>query len=259
MSIENGLGQKRGGSENAPKHDFRAIFLKKLEAIKPIPEQDREDWASVYTELGIQKLKREAPVLIFGFQKKEYQDPSSLDLWVTDPKDIRDSFQPHWDVEKGLGDFLGIDVRKYNPLFYKIGGHLLQDENDVLYLLVDEIRARTLGYRDPSRLLDLMRKYQIDKIVGQFKKVTEKGDTTVYGWEDKVIVDADLIGERRENLRLLNIAKKYNMTNTQFMRFRILAKSSIDAYKSGKVNEPGVNILRDVEEIAKEVVAEDKE
>ena len=67
-------------------------------------------------------------------------------------------------------------------------------------------------------------------------------------------MDQDLIGERREDLYFLSIAKKYDMTNIQYMRFRIIAKSVLDAAK-----EKGIQIIKSIEEIAQEVVNENKE
>ena len=265
MSMEprkDGLNQKRGGVEKGPKHDFRRIFLEKLGKIEPIPEEDRQDQASGFETIGIKKLKREAPVLLLNLPGSE-EDEQSFDLWVTDPTTIHHHDQPHVEVERDLAKFLG--VHEEDPEFpkYPVGGAILQDDDGLLYLLVDEIRSKRFGYyldddKNRVRLLDLLQRYGISKVAGRFWRKHREGDKFWAGGETETIIDQDLIGERREDLRLLDIAKKYNMTNTQYMRFRILAKSAIDAVKQGKIKEPGVKILRDVEEIAKEVVEADK-
>ncbi|HEY4493831.1 MAG TPA: hypothetical protein VJB95_00120 [Candidatus Paceibacterota bacterium] len=263
------MGQRGGGVENIAQIDFKKIFLEKLETIEPVPDEYREDQASGFESLGIKRLKREVPALVFLLPT---ENTGEFRLWITDPKNVRSKFMPHEDVEQELANFLEISTSSSKFPRYPTGGFLLQDESGLLCLILDKIRSERVDrIMDETRwweneripFLDMLQSYGISRVAGTFSKETRietpEGGATEYSTDNRILIDKDIIGERREDLALLEVAKKYKMTNTQFMRFRILAKSSSDSFKRGEFKGLPNMRLRDVEEIAKEVIAEDRE
>ncbi len=265
MSIESGKPikpKKRIETQSTP--DFKSIFLEKLGAIDPIPEEDREDHASGYEAIGIKKLKREVPAILFFTEKNN--EAQFADLWITDPEIITDDFQPHDEVRKDLARFLKVSEGSEGFPKLRISATLLQDNEGRLYLLVDDQRAArvTADLKDKviaPLLFDFLQKYDIKKVAGLFRETFQEDDGEFDRTISRVLVNQDFLGEKREDLQLLNIALKYKMTNTQFMRFRIRAKSAIDAIKKGKIEEEGAQILtgNNLEDIAREVVNDDNE
>lgn len=260
--MEQGEFNNIENKENS-KPDFRRIFAERLTAMPTIPDEEQEEQAGGFEPIGIKKLKRDIPALLLNMPQNE-EDEQAFDLWITDPETIHYKYEPHDEVRSDLSKSLGIN--KGDPGFPRnlVGARVLEDDDGLLYLLVDEIRSKSLDRymnddQNRTRLLDLLQRYGITKVAGTFFRTKQEGDSMSSDYKTEAIIDQDLIGERREDLRLLSIARKYNMTNTQYMRFRLLAKSAIDAVKSGEIKEQGVKILRDVEEIAKEVVGEDGE
>ena len=108
-----------------------------------------------------------------------------------------------------------------------------------------EIEPKVDEYVTKSRenqiamLTDLGERYGLEKIIGRFGHI---------GDEEKIenLLDFDLVGRLREDNYLAGFAKKYKMTNNQFMRFRSLVKSMQAAKQS-----------TDVDKIAKDVATED--
>lgn len=234
------------GKEKIP--DFKAIFDQRLEAISAIPEAEQEDWGSWYEGLGIKKLKREVPALVF----RPIQTEVDLDLWIEDPKNIEDSSQPHDELRSELGALLERDSDTIRDR--EVGALLLEDSQGKRYLLVDEIRASGIQHdlqhnQDrQTALLDLLRKYDIQKVAGRFHRIRREGDSTSGGGETEVLIDEDLLGKRREELFYINLARQYNMTTSQYLRFRIRTKS---AFKAG--------IAVKYDDIAREIIEDDKE
>ena|SRR3989338_433404 len=172
------MGKEIPGSTNpqeaTPKVDFKALFDQKLESIESIPQEDQEDWASWYGALNIKKLKREIPALVFRPSTTE----SDLEVWIDNPSNVIRPDQPHDQLRNQLSSLLGrnMDFDYGN----EIGARILQDSKGKLYLVVDEMRAEWIirGLNDnqekSTALLDLLRKYKIEKVAGQFYRVARK-------------------------------------------------------------------------------------
>lgn len=246
------------------KIDFRQIFNTKLESIAPLSEQDSEWESADFQDLGIKKVKRKIAAVIFGFSVNKLQ------LWITDPKNTESNYI-HDDVKVELGKFLETNNSKM-----KIGltgsAYIIQNGEGKLYLFFDGVVAEgrkndvdfgyDYGIESLKKYEELMQRYGIEKMIGQFSEVTTKGDTTTYGYKMMNILNKDIIGRIRENEYLVGFAKKYGMTNNQFMRFRIRAIAGREATltdKDKEITKRGFRYLVNLDDLAKEVIAQDKE
>ena len=249
------------------KIDFRKIFAEKIESITPLSEQDSEWESADFQDLGIKKIKRKIPAVIVRFSGNN----KKLQLWITDPKDTTTANYIHDDVREELGKFL--EANKLNPEISKnaTSAYVIQDEEGRLYLFFNGITAEgkkfdvEMGYNYGLDYLkkheELMQRYGIEKMIGQFDETITKGDTTSYGWKMENILDKDIIGRIRENEYLVKYAQKYKMTNIQFMRFRLRAIEGRKAALGNKeAAEKGISYLDvDLDNLAKEILAQSEE
>lgn len=257
MEVKGEGGQNIKSPEAVLNFDFRKIFLEKLKKIEPIPEKDRKYKADGLEAIGIKSLKRRAPALLLLNLPKNKEGEREFGLWITDPSLISDFWQPHFEVEKDLSIFLGININDSKFPKYSIGAEILQDDDDKLYLLMNEGPAETLDVSLKNdklriRLLDLLQSYEITRVAGSFPRVHQEVGVSSTREEIKILLDEDLIGKRREDLYLLKFAKEYNMNNTQYMRFRIMVKSITDAVKKKDL----FLIEKNINEIAQEIIDE---
>ena len=246
--------------EIVPKVNFKQIFDEKLQSIAPLSEQESEWESEGFQDLGIKKIKRKVPAVIF---RKSFK--SKLQLWTTNPKNIKSRY-PHDDIREELEKFL--EANRLNP---EIGSnassaYIIQDNENKLYLFFDGITAEgrkretEYGYDSVKKYEDLMQQYGIEKMMGQFSETKKKGNTTSDGWKMENILDKDIIGRIRENEYLVKFAEKYQMTNNQFMRFRLRAIAGREAALKDKEGaSKGISYLIDLDDLAKEVIAQDKE
>jgi hypothetical protein len=231
------------------KIDFVKIFRERLSAIKPFPNERREDEAYGYESVGIKKLIRDAPCLTINMPSRE-----GLELWVEDPEKIEEKHQPHHEVKKGLTDFMeSKSFDEDDSRLYTMGGRILEDEDNKLYLLVDHIREDLINSyladeQSEIRLLNLLKKYNISKVIGMYMKETVEGDSHIYSPSSKIIINNDLIGRKRENLAYINFALEHNMTNAQYLRLRIRTKSAAKAGQALSWEEIAHEIAKDDEE-----------
>lgn len=248
-------------SQDISKYDFKHIFTERINTIDPIPEAEREDAAYGLEALSVTKIKKEIPALAFRMPVniKAFEDTSPVDLWVVDPKQIRRLDQPHEEVLKDLAGFLNIleDDIDSKIGIWRIGGTLLQGEDDKLYLLLDEIKGdfvQNIMKSDQAgaRFLDFLREYNINRVAVRVYETWQKkeADSISYGStaSSKIIIGEDLMGKRREHLFYINFARKYNMTNSQYLRLRLRTRSAFEA---------GAPIKWD--DVAREIIEEDKE
>ncbi len=234
-------------NKDSIKPDFRKIFKEKLESIEPISEKEQKDAASGFEDVGIEKIKKEIPAMIIRMAGNE-----DFDLWIEDSNNFKNVFEPHDELRGFLCIFLNIKD-EYDPKFprFQLGGTILQDESNSLYLLMDEIREDGLrGFMKIEEvgplLLDLLRVYNIKKVIGRFSKEERGKKFSGFRTASRDIIDEDLIGKRRELFYFVNLARKYNMTNAQFLRLRVMGLSAFQA---------GVSI--NLEDIAKEIIKDD--
>jgi hypothetical protein len=257
---------KPNKKEVAPKVNFKQLFDAKLESIAPLSEQDSEWESEGFQDLGIKKIKRKVPAVIIRFSG----DKKPLQLWATDPKNTTSVNYIHDDVREELKKFL--ETSNLNPEISSnaSSAYVIQDDEDKLYLFFDGVVAEgrksdvEFGYEFGSSHIkkyeELMKRYGIEKMMGQFHETKTEGDTTSYGWKMENILDKDIIGRIRENEYLVTFAQKYQMTNNQFMRFRLRAIAGREAtLRDKEATKRGVSYLIDLDDLAKEIIAQDKE
>lgn len=258
MSIESSINRTNAELEKGPQLDFSQIFMDKLKTIKPREFLSYFFMTRNLEKVGITKVQRVAPAVIFFTGSS-----INIELWIEDFDDC-DREYIHKDATKKLNLFLKDNnlgsAQKATVAF------VIQDEQGGLHLAVDSLQGQNLQLEldeeDVKKYPELMRRYGIRQIIGKFEEDGTPGMSR-WGPNPVKLLEAepqlDLIGDKREEIRLLGIAQKYKMTNTQYMRFRILAKSASDSFLKGEFQGYPNMRLRDVEEIAKEVITEDKE
>lgn len=243
-------------NKEEPLPDFERVFLKRLGEIKPLEREKSEYWSSFFGFKNFKPIKKEIPALLL--YSRNQSDKQSCDLWITDPSEIKLIHHPHAQVTADLAEFLKTDTENLFKKFltYPISARILQDENNTLYLLVDEgwsdfFTTKISRSLQENSLLDFLDRYKIKKIIG-----VHSADN-LYLSENiaKTIIDEDLIGQRREDLLLYDFAKRYNMTNTQYMRFRVRVKSATNVMTDDRFKE-FISIY--AEKIAQEVIEDDK-
>lgn len=205
--------------------NFVKIFHDKLKTIEPLNENLRSYEASYFDKIGVKRVKRKADALYF--YTKNTEEPK-LNLWIEDPKDIGDKVFIHARCEEGLRDFLNLRDEKLNQEIVSLGGLIIQDEEDRLYFFTRGAIAKELEWQMSQsylnkRWISLCQEYEIEKIFGQFSHKWTEGNMKRYGLKTKVILsNIDPAGKEAENRYLLSFAKRYGMTNNQYLRFRLL-------------------------------------
>jgi hypothetical protein len=248
------------------KIDFRQVFRAKLESIAPLSEQESKWESPDFQSLGIKKIKRKIPAVIF---RKYFE--GNMQLWITDHRNTTELNYIHDDVRVELRKFL--EANNLNPeiSLNASSAYIIQDDKDKLYLFFDGVVAEgrkddvdfgyDCGIESLKKYEKLMKRYGIEKMMGQFNKIKIEGNTTSYGWKMENILDKDIIGRIRENEYLVSFAKKYKMTNSQFMRFRIRAIAGREAVllTEKEIVKRGFRYLVNLDDLAKEVIVQDKE
>lgn len=261
-----GLMSESREREIKKKINFRKIFAEKIESIEPLSEQDSEWESAGFQDLGIKKIKRKIPAVIFrGFSGNKLQ------LWATDPKNTTQVNYIHDDVREELEKFLEASNLDPEISSNATSAYIIQDDEDKLYLFFDGVVAEyrkedvSFGYdygvESLKKYEELMKRYGIEKMMGQFNETKTEGDTKTLGWKMENILDKDIIGRIRENEYLVKFAKKYGMNNTQFMRFRVRAiEGRKAALGDREAAEKGISYLDvDLDNLAKEIMAQSEE
>ncbi len=211
--------------------DFRRIFYDKLASL-PVyeSEQEMKDAAYGYEGVGIMKIKKQGPALIFVCSNDEGPD-WNYQIWLENPVDIGDHRYPHTEVEDKLTKYLqGINLE----IKIQLSAFVLQDDKDRIYIVLDSIPASRIKEDMESQYSEIGRnswirfldQYHIERIVGNFPhKYDEPDGSPVYDWNTERLVDSDIISEIKDDNYLYGFAEEHQMTNTQWLRFRRLAKS----------------------------------
>ena len=241
--------------------DFSAIFNEKLESITPLSEQESKRESGKFQSIGIKKIIRKCPAIIFvNFFGDKKQ------LWITDSLKT-DNDHPHTKVKKELKDFLEINkLNQENKLRVLSSAYVVQDDENKLYLFFDGFPTETIerdineyGFNYIKKYEELMQSYGIKKMIGLLPETTNKGDYA-NGRNVENILDKDIIGKMREDESLVSYAKKYKMTNNQFMRFRIRAIAIREAVLKNKGTiDGGKKYLINLDDLAQEIIIQDKE
>lgn len=245
--------------------DFKKIFNDKLANIAPLSEQEDKGFEKIFKNFEIGKIKKKCPAVIFeGFPENKMQ------LWIADPKNIVNNNYSHYETRKELKNFL--ETNKLDPTTTQLAdlAYIIQDEKEKLFLFFDGQFAEAIkksierGKRydyffSIKKYEDLMRRYGIEKMIGQFTELTTTSNGAIINsYKTENILNEDVLGEIRENEYLFSYAKKYNMTKNQFINFRIRAIAGREAaLKDKEAAERGTSYLINLDDLAKEVIAQD--
>lgn len=210
--------------EEKATHDFLAEFHARLSTFKEIPEEEQEDRADGLACMGIERLRQEIPAILFIMPEGE-----QMDIWMEDPSKIKNEEQPHDEIIQSFANFLGEEGMLISQQIQRhiIKATVLQDSEGNLYLVADEHWGREIQCACESvfaqYLYELFDKYKIKKVA--MKLMQESTDTTVTEGipTTSVIINQDIIGQRRIDRHLHEYAIKHGMTITQFIRFRLRA------------------------------------
>lgn len=149
--------------------DFPAIFYKKLQNINPLATQHATEEARQLGELGITRIDRKAPALIFqtGTRRNE-----QLDMWITDPKHIKNPEWAHHEVRIELVQEYPPDPNLHANLLLANSAAIIQANDADVYLYADFRQTELLGldrkgnHREKP-LKDLLERYGIKGIIGE--------------------------------------------------------------------------------------------
>jgi hypothetical protein len=254
-----------------PSINFVRIFKDKLASIEELTVNPyRQEIIRGLDQVGIKKVKKLAPAEVFRIETSE-GTRSGFNLWIENDKDC-DIKYPHTDVRPKLEDFLRNNKREdemnYNNAF------IIQDEQNEIHLIVNQYWGENIQsymrmnykYRKEllQKYLDFIDKYGIKQIIGKMAATEEEKEERLYGSKNVRLldIDFDLVGQIREDRYLYSFAEKYQMTNTQYLRFWLKATAALEAEKQ-KLKNPedkrGIKYITDLDTLAKESIAEDKE
>lgn len=242
--------------ESAQISEIRGEFHRRLTAITQLTSQAGRDEAWRLNGIGITQVKFRAPVCVYSFESEKHFDYPRLEIWVEDPKNITDHRQPHWEARDHLGDFAKAKGFNFGQL--PVSGYIFQDNSNRLLLSVDHYTAQDLAKGIQSDewkrkgWSNLIENYGLAMIFGNipYDEVYQKDGFThsVHGVTVTNVLDYDLVGQIREDNFLRDFARRYQMTNWQFMRFRLLTSGAKDA-----------KISTNYEQLVQELLAEDEE
>jgi len=224
--------RERENKESAP--DFLKIFNDRLQGIKPETGEDAKGLASWYDDPEISEIAKEAPVVFFDLDNLvDFAPPT--DIWIEDPNNLYGSTDYiHDQVKSGLGKFIG----KSN-MPYLLAGYILENGNGTRFIILDETRADGVKNRikksegsseqENLTLLDVLNRYNISKVIEKTSKKVVDGDTTTWKGSSREVVGKSMLDKRREDMALINLARKHRMTNSQYLRLIILAERLLEA------------------------------
>ncbi|MFH1201152.1 MAG: hypothetical protein V1484_02405 [bacterium] len=205
--------------------------------------------ASWYDDPEIIEIAKEVPAVFF--------DPNNLvnlapptDIWIDDPENLdTTSYFIHDQVKDRLEKFLG----KCVP--YLLAGYILEDGNRKRFLVLDNTRAsivetklervEVLDEQEELAILDVLNKYKISKVIEKTSKEIVYGDTTTQTGSSREVIGRSMLDKRREDMALINLAKKHGMTNIQYLRLKILADRLFKAGTQASLEEIAQSIVKE--------------
>ena len=215
--------------------DFKEIFENKLKKIKPLSAEEAKYFAAQLKDPEITEIIKRVPAVFFNPNNFENLAPPT-DIWIEDPKNLDNtSYYIHYQVIKKIGEFLNIHT---TPLL--IPGYIFEEKNKKRYLVLEDknisdlvknklIMAENFDRQQDLDFFNVLNKYNIQKILE-------------YSGE---IIGQNLLDQLRGNMALINLAKKYNMTNNQYLRLKILSDSLLKAGTQASLEEIAQSILKD--------------
>lgn len=185
------------------------------------------------------------PALVFFLKEEdlEWTDFDNQDLWIEDPSTCHSSRYPHEYLRYRLKNFVetnGREVACDSPVY------VLQDISDWLYLWLDAVPTRTFktDLKDEfsrSSWIHLFDRYGLKMIIGNFSYQPLSTSLEITRHRSGVVLSdeqvKDLIGKERTNNFIYSFAQRYQMSNYQYLRFRLLALGLEEArLNSAKLN-----------------------
>lgn len=199
-------------------------------------------------EAGIFDIKKFAPAIIFKTPK--IKKKSQYDIWVEDPS-LCDPQYPH-DSARTRAE-LWFEAQNL-PRFEKAASaFILKNTKGDTYLICDRFLAGNVKRYEEGgdeydlieleKLNELQKRYNLKGMIGMipYRKTERVGTATVnkYGFNVTSVLGEDLVGKIREEMMLYyGYAEEYHMTNTQYMRFRTLARAAKEAVKPASYMNP---------------------
>lgn len=230
--------------------DFLQIFNERLQKIEPATGEDAKGMASWYKDPEILEIAKEAPVVFFDPNNLVFFAPPT-DIWIENRENLdKSSHYMHDQVMDKLTRFLGT-----NKMPDLVGGYILEDSNGMRYIVLDQPRSRILRFRIESgtnneerqdlAILDVLNKYKISKVIEKTSTTirNEEGSRTTGSSQE--VVGKSMLDKRREDIALINLARKHGMTNSQYLRLKILADTLFKAGKQVSLDEIAKSIVKD--------------
>lgn len=218
-------GQKERSIEGEPQakdpYGFVNLFHQRLEQTKPLENVER----GYFREIGIDKVLREEYVIVFEVEQEKERRPRPLHLWVRGPNTPTVRFitgAVHYNLVEEAQNHAPSGVTVSN---YPAAAMVLQDNKGNIYLVADQMSEARFNLVDSYRWANLASSYGIAAIVKVIRK-EEISEMRPIRWSKYVIeTEYDYLGVTRERRYLESYARRYEMTNSQYLRFKSLAKA----------------------------------
>lgn len=217
-------------------------FRRQLARTGDVQLKARETLISGLEDIGIKGVKKLLPAISVYADESNFAD-MHRELWVSPTTNIE---HPHDSQFDSLHDFINASASPLEPPIAKLSCYVLRDTEDNLYLIIGREDVYEFAEEDIGEFEDMAQRYGIKKIVGNFG---------LRGSLPKVLlsVENNLVDDMREELYLLEYAKKWRMTNSQYLRFHSLVKAG----HANKESHPYGEFLN-YGELAKSIVLDDE-
>lgn len=184
---------------------------------------------------------------------EDFAPPS--DIWIEDPKDL--DMSSHWiheQVTEKLAEFIDKPTMPH-----LLSGYVLESGNGMRYLVLDNPRAgivksnleytKNFHRRDGFAILDVLNKYNISKVIEKYTKIIKSEDSIMSTGSSREVIGKSMLDKRREDMFFINLARKHGMTNSQYLRLKILAKSLFEAGQQASLDEVARSIVGDADNV----------
>ncbi|MFA5872290.1 MAG: hypothetical protein WC858_06275 [Parcubacteria group bacterium] len=221
--------------ETASSDYFYSLFDSRLEQAPLLDKEKGVAIAHTYRGLGISFVRKRIPALIIDC---ETANRIEYNVWLQDPTVPYRENAPH---NAARTEFEHVEKKSPNHNFYPKSSTIIVGEKEingsrveVRILIVEESffnSAKTQlssGIDDDSAIImkDLVEKYNINAIVGKPKDNIEIHPTFLELSKNiPVIENPENAEERRKNIVFKKIAKQYNLTAIEYMKFLALCRA----------------------------------
>ena len=95
-------------------------------------------------------------------------------------------------------------------------------------------------------ILDTLNKYKILKVVEKYSELVRDENSSGMRITSREVIKKSLLDKRREDMAIINLARKHGMTNSQYLRLKILADSLFKAGAQVSLDEIAQSIVKDL-------------